>query len=182
MYSVYIVRCSDGTFYTGIAKDVEKRLYEHNHGAKAARYTRARRPVTLVYREACSDKSSALVREHAIKRLNRPQKSALIEKYAIVLAHSNKGAAMSQAEELIELLEEDVIPEIESFIDEIYEAIAASKNASEDDKAQLAELQELKKEFELLLEEVKNGELDEEECGEIIDEIDMMRSEEDGEA
>ncbi len=90
---------------------------------------------------------------------------------------------MTEAEELTDLLENDVIPEIESFIDELYEKIAETKNASEEDKTQLAELQELKKEFGVLLEEVKNGELDEEECQGIIDEIDMMReAEEDAEA
>ncbi len=85
---------------------------------------------------------------------------------------------MTQAEALIDLLENDVIPEIESFIDELYEKIAETKNAGEDDKAQLEELQDLKKEFGILLEETKNGELDEEECKAIIDEIDMMREEE----
>jgi hypothetical protein len=82
---------------------------------------------------------------------------------------------MTQAEDLIDLLENDVIPEIESFIDELYEKIAETKNASDEDKTQLAELQELRQEFALLLEETKNGELDEEECRAIIDEIDMMR-------
>ena len=82
---------------------------------------------------------------------------------------------MTEAEDLIDLLENDVIPEIESFIDELYEKIAETKNASEEDKTQLAELQELRQEFVLLLEETKNGELDEEECRAIIDEIDMMR-------
>ena len=85
---------------------------------------------------------------------------------------------MTQAEDLIDLLENDVIPEIESFIDDLYEKIAETKNASEEDKTQLSELQELKKEFALLLDEVKNGELDEEECRAIIDEIDLMREEE----
>ncbi len=85
---------------------------------------------------------------------------------------------MTQAEALIDLLENDVIPEIESFIDELYEKIAETKNASDEDKAQLEELQDLKKEFGILLEETKNGELDEEECKAIIDEIDMMREEE----
>lgn len=89
---------------------------------------------------------------------------------------------MTEAEDLIDLLENDVIPEIESFIDDLYEKIAESKTASAEDKAQLAELQELKKEFGMLLEEVKNGELDEEECRGMIDEIDMMRSEEEEEA
>ena len=85
---------------------------------------------------------------------------------------------MTQAEDLIDLLENDVIPEIESFIDELYEKIAETKNASDEDKAQLDELQELKKEFGILLDETKNGELDEEECKAIIDESDMMREEE----
>jgi hypothetical protein len=85
---------------------------------------------------------------------------------------------MTEAEDLTDLLENDVIPEIESFIDELYEKIAETKNASEEDKTQLAELQELKKEFSLLLDDVKNGELDEEECRAVIDEIDMMREEE----
>ena len=77
-YSVYIVECSDGTYYTGIAVDVEKRTQEHNGSAKGARYTRARRPVTLVYHETLPDRSSALKREHAVKKMTRAQKSALI--------------------------------------------------------------------------------------------------------
>jgi len=85
---------------------------------------------------------------------------------------------MTEAEDLIDLLENDVIPEIESFIDDLYEKIAETKSATDEDKTQLAELQELKKEFGLLLEEVKNGELDEEECRAVIDEIDEMREEE----
>ena len=85
---------------------------------------------------------------------------------------------MTEAEALIDLLENDVIPEIESFIDDLYEKIAETKNASDEDKTQLAELQELKKEFSLLLDETKAGELDEEECRAIIDEINIMRDEE----
>ena len=82
---------------------------------------------------------------------------------------------MTEAEALIDLLENDVIPEIESFIDDLYEKIAETKNATEEDKTQLAELQELRQEFSVLLDETKNGELDEEECRAIIDEIEMMR-------
>jgi len=85
---------------------------------------------------------------------------------------------MNEAQRLTELLEHDVIPEIESYIDDLYEKIAAEKIATDEDKAQLAELQELKKEFTLLLDETKNGELDEEECRGIIDEINLMREEE----
>lgn len=82
---------------------------------------------------------------------------------------------MTEAEDLIDLLENDVIPEIESFIDELYEKIANEKTATQEDKTQLAELQELKQEFAVLLDDVKGGEVDEEECRAIIDEIDMMR-------
>jgi putative endonuclease len=77
-YSVYIVQCSDGTYYTGIAVDVEKRLKEHNGSQKGARYTKARRPVTLVYTEELRDRSSALKREYRIKQMTRAQKMSLI--------------------------------------------------------------------------------------------------------
>lgn len=77
-WQVYIVRCADETLYTGIALDVEKRVGEHNHGRLAARYTRARRPVVLVYTEACASRSHALRREHAIKKLSRRDKEQLV--------------------------------------------------------------------------------------------------------
>ncbi|HKJ10192.1 MAG TPA: GIY-YIG nuclease family protein [Gammaproteobacteria bacterium] len=76
---VYMVRCGDGTLYTGIARDVRRRVQEHNgSGPCGARYTRARRPVALVYQERVADRSQAARREHSIKRLTRPQKEALI--------------------------------------------------------------------------------------------------------
>ncbi|MDX9967085.1 MAG: GIY-YIG nuclease family protein [Sulfuricurvum sp.] len=78
-YFVYILRCNDGTLYTGIARNVEKRLAEHNGSPKGAKYTRSRRPLVLAYHESCSDKSSALKREKAIKKMTRPQKEALLE-------------------------------------------------------------------------------------------------------
>ena len=77
MWYVYIVQCADGTLYTGIAKDVETRVHQHNAG-DGARYTRARRPVELVYQEKMSDRSAALRREHAIKRMRRGNKCILI--------------------------------------------------------------------------------------------------------
>jgi putative endonuclease len=80
MYYVYIVKCSDDTYYTGIAKDVEKRLDEHNNSSKGAKYTKARRPVKLMYKESCDDRSKASKREYAIKRLLRVEKVALIER------------------------------------------------------------------------------------------------------
>lgn len=75
---VYILRCADGTFYTGVAADVEKRVALHNAG-QGAKYTRGRGPVQPVYRELCPDRSAALRREAAIKKLTRSQKLRLIQ-------------------------------------------------------------------------------------------------------
>ena len=74
---VYIVRCADGTLYTGYAKDPAKRLDAHNRG-RGARYTSGRRPVVLVYAEGCRSVGAALRREHGLKRLSRAEKEALI--------------------------------------------------------------------------------------------------------
>jgi predicted GIY-YIG superfamily endonuclease len=74
---VYILRCGDGTFYTGITKDVGRRCRQHNDG-KASRYTRSRRPTRLVYQEPQSDQAAALRREAAIKALSRREKAMLI--------------------------------------------------------------------------------------------------------
>jgi len=73
----YILRCADGTFYTGWTNDVEARVKAHNAGV-GARYTRGRQPVELVYYEACSSKVEACRREWEIKKLSRKQKEALI--------------------------------------------------------------------------------------------------------
>jgi putative endonuclease len=76
--TVYIVRCADDTLYTGIAKDVARRVQEHNsNGALAASYTRARRPVVLVYQEAAVSRSEALKREYQIKQMSRNEKERL---------------------------------------------------------------------------------------------------------
>lgn len=77
---VYIVRCSDDTLYTGYTTDLEKRITEHNSDIRGAKYTKARRPVTLVYSETFSTKSEALKREHALKKLTRAEKLSLITK------------------------------------------------------------------------------------------------------
>ena len=77
MYTVYILRCTDGTLYTGVAKDVRARFAEHRAGRGAA-YTRSHRPVRIVYTEARRTKGAALRREAAIKRLARAQKLQLI--------------------------------------------------------------------------------------------------------
>lgn len=74
---VYILRCGDGTLYTGITDDVDRRLAAHRAG-KGAKYTRGRGPLQLVYRERTEDKSAALRREIQIKRLSRGEKLAMI--------------------------------------------------------------------------------------------------------
>lgn len=74
---VYILECADGTLYTGWTTDLERRLKEHNAG-RGARYTRGRRPVELAYYEEVPDRSTALRREAAIRRLRRSGKLALI--------------------------------------------------------------------------------------------------------
>lgn len=75
---LYILRCGDGTLYTGITTDVEKRLEQHRTG-KGAKYTRGRGPLELVYQETCLDHSQALKREAAIKRMSRQKKEILIK-------------------------------------------------------------------------------------------------------
>ena len=78
-YWLYIVACADGTLYTGIATDVQRRLLEHNgEKGKGARYTASRRPVRLVYEASFATRSEALMQELRVKRLSRPQKEALI--------------------------------------------------------------------------------------------------------
>ena len=74
-----MLRCGDGTLYTGISTDVERRLEEHRSG-KGAKYTRSRGPLELVYWEECGDKSTALKRECEIKALPRAEKLKLTEK------------------------------------------------------------------------------------------------------
>jgi putative endonuclease len=76
---VYIVKCSDGTLYTGWTRDVASRVKVHNSG-NGAKYTRSRGPVMLVYWEELADKSEALVREAAIKKMTRKQKLLLIDR------------------------------------------------------------------------------------------------------
>lgn len=75
---VYILECGDGTLYTGITDDVQRRLAAHQAG-KGAKYTRGRGPLTLRYQEACESYSHALRREVQIKRLNRREKLKLLE-------------------------------------------------------------------------------------------------------
>ena len=77
MWYVYILRCGDGTLYTGITRDVERRLEAHRQG-KGAKYTRGRGPLELAYQDKCGTHSEALKREYAIKQLSREEKEQLI--------------------------------------------------------------------------------------------------------
>ena len=74
---VYMLRCGDGTLYTGVTDNVERRLAAHRSG-RGAKYTRGRGPLELVYQEQVPDKSAALKREIQIKRLRRAEKERLI--------------------------------------------------------------------------------------------------------
>lgn len=73
-----MLHCADGTYYTGITTDVDRRLHQHNQGI-GAKYTRGRGPVRIVYTEKGLTKSEALKREHEIKQLSREEKSALLD-------------------------------------------------------------------------------------------------------
>ena len=81
MNYTYIVQCADGTLYTGWTTNVMRRLKEHNEGKAGAKYTRAKRPVNLVYYEGYETKEEAMRREYAIKQLTRKEKLELIELY-----------------------------------------------------------------------------------------------------
>jgi putative endonuclease len=78
VFFVYMVRCADGTLYTGWTTDLARRVSQHNAG-RGARYTRMHAPVALVYREEVADRSAALRRERAIKKLDRERKERLVE-------------------------------------------------------------------------------------------------------
>ncbi len=79
MYFVYILKCADDTLYTGIATELKRRIEEHNGSGKGAKYTRIRRPVSLVYSEEYPDRSAASKREYEIKKkMSRAEKLELI--------------------------------------------------------------------------------------------------------
>ena len=80
-WCVYIVRCADNSLYTGITTDLERRLFEHNNAKNGAKYTRPRRPVTLVYQEMAVSRSQASKREREIKNLTQQQKLLLIAEH-----------------------------------------------------------------------------------------------------
>jgi putative endonuclease len=77
MWFLYVLECCDGSFYTGVTTDIDRRLREHREG-KASRYTRIRRPIVLVYQEECGTRSQSLARECAVKSLSRRRKEELI--------------------------------------------------------------------------------------------------------
>jgi len=77
MYHLYVLMCADGTLYTGIALDLEKRLEEHNSSRLGARYTRSRRPVKLIFSKEAGDESTAKSEEYRFKQLSRTAKMAL---------------------------------------------------------------------------------------------------------
>lgn len=79
LWYVYIVECSDTTYYTGVTTDLTRRLHEHNCTIKGAKYTRCRRPVTLIYYEKSDSRQNACKREYAIKKMNPAHKKNLVQ-------------------------------------------------------------------------------------------------------
>jgi putative endonuclease len=78
LFSLYILRCADGSLYTGIAADVEKRLAEHQSGPRGAKYLRGRQPLKLEFSQAIGDRALASRLEYRVKRLSRARKESLI--------------------------------------------------------------------------------------------------------
>ena len=89
MNYTYMLKCSDGTLYTGWTNDLEKRVEAHNSG-KGAKYTKARRPVELAYYEEFETKEQAMKREYAIKQLGRKEKQKLIDGKKVKLSDERK--------------------------------------------------------------------------------------------
>lgn len=86
VYYLYMVSCADGTLYTGITTDLERRVHEHNAttSSAGAKYTRARRPVQLVYSKKYKDRSSAAVAEASMKKMSREDKMELVAVEALI--------------------------------------------------------------------------------------------------
>jgi len=78
---IYFLRCNDNSLYAGITTDLTRRLHQHNNTKLGAKYTRARRPVELVYSEQAADKSAAAKREYHLKTLSKHQKEHLVSKF-----------------------------------------------------------------------------------------------------
>ncbi len=73
-----MLRCSDGSLYTGVTTDIERRFLEHKEGKTGAKYTRSRFPISVVYRETCASRSEAQVREAVLKKFSKKEKEALV--------------------------------------------------------------------------------------------------------
>lgn len=86
-WHVYILRCADGTLYTGITTDIERRLEEHNTSDRGARYTRSRRPVRLAWSEEAASHAAASRREHDIRKMGRHGKLALLAGWGESASH-----------------------------------------------------------------------------------------------
>ncbi len=84
-YSVYILKCADGTLYVGSTTDVKRRVDEHNSSPKGAKYTKARRPVQLMHAEIFENRSEAQKREAVLKKLTRKEKLTLLAKSGAIL-------------------------------------------------------------------------------------------------
>jgi putative endonuclease len=93
---LYILKCRDNTFYTGITTDLDRRLDQHNNGT-ASRCTRSRLPVVRVYHETCADRSDALKRECAVKKLSREEKELMIKKRKRTAPASRKARSTAPA-------------------------------------------------------------------------------------
>lgn len=87
LYYVYMLRCADGTIYTGMTNDVSHRMAVHNAG-KGAKYTRSRLPVSLLFSQACCSRSDALIKEAAIKKMTRKQKEDLVQAERLEIVRS----------------------------------------------------------------------------------------------
>ena len=85
MWYVYIVRCNSDTLYTGITNDLEKRIFDHNNSKIWAKYTKSRRPVTLVWSQELEDKVSVMKLEYKIKRMTKEKKEKIIEQNIVIL-------------------------------------------------------------------------------------------------
>jgi len=80
-WTIYFLRCNDNSLYTGITTDIKRRLHQHNNTKLGAKYTRARRPVVLVYSETTVDKSTASKREYQLRTLTKKQKEKIVSAY-----------------------------------------------------------------------------------------------------
>ena len=90
MHFVYMVKCNDGSFYTGYAtRDVDRRVREHNESTKGAKYTSGRRPVELCYVLECESKSEALRMERVVRKLTRTEKEELVGLRVMIKRESN---------------------------------------------------------------------------------------------